>query len=298
MSENVNISLKLFIEYLQIEKNYSQYTIEHYQTDIKGFFMFMAEQGLKKLNDVEYMDVRLFLTKLYQEGLARKTIARKISCLRSFFKLLVREGMVNDNPFQLTSIPKGDKRLPQFFYEEEMEQLFNSVEVDTALGQRNMAILEVMYATGIRVAECASIQLSDIDLDISVILIHGKGKKDRYIPFGSFAHDALLKYCHDGRLKLQKEKSNHLFLNHRGGALTDRGIRGILNKLIEKSSLEGGIHPHKIRHSFATHLMSNGADMRTVQELLGHAFLSSTQIYTHVTPDYLKKTYNQYHPRA
>jgi integrase/recombinase XerC len=300
MEANVNNSLKLFIEYLQIEKNYSQYTIEHYQHDIREFFLFMSEQGLIYLGDVEYSDTRIYLTKLFDQQLSRKSVARKISCMRSFYKFLLREKIVEDNPFSLVSIPKLEKRLPDFFYEEELSQLFKACETETALGRRNKAILELLYATGIRVGECCKIQMKDIDLSLSTVLVHGKRKKERYVPFGSFAHDALDEYIKNGRSELLKDKDDHgfLFINFRGGPLTDRGIRDVLNKLIENSALTGKIHPHKLRHSFATHMMSNGADMRTVQELLGHAFLSSTQVYTHVTKEHLRNIYMSHHPRA
>lgn len=299
MQSNVNNSLKLFIEYLQIEKNYSQYTIEHYQHDIREFFMFMSEQGLNSLDAIEYSDTRIYLTKLFDQQLSRKSVARKISCMRSFFKFLLREKIVNDNPFSLVSIPKLEKRLPDFFYEEELSELFKACETETALGKRNKAILELLYATGIRVGECCKIQMKDVDLSLSTVLVRGKRKKERYVPFGSFAHDALEEYILYGRPDLRKkEDHDYLFVNFRGGPLTDRGIREILNKLIEKSALTGKIHPHKLRHSFATHMMSNGADMRTVQELLGHAFLSSTQVYTHVTKEHLRNIYMSHHPRA
>lgn len=300
MIANVNVSLKLFIEYLQIEKNYSQYTVVHYQQDIRDFFMFMSEQAIGGLADVQYFDVRLYLTKLYEKKLSRKSVARKISSLRSFYKFLLREKLVKENPFSLVSMPKQEKRLPDFFYEEELAELFKACEDQTPLGQRNRALLEVLYATGIRVSECSHIKLSDLDMYLATVLVHGKGHKERYVPFGSFAHEALETYINDGRKQLLNGKETHdyLFVNFRGGPLTDRGIRMILNSLIEKSSLNGKIHPHKLRHTFATHLLSNGADMRTVQELLGHAYLSSTQVYTHVTNEHLRKTYMSYHPRA
>ncbi|MDM5226226.1 tyrosine recombinase XerC [Cytobacillus sp. NJ13] len=300
MSENVNVSLKLFIEYLQIEKNYSQYTIEHYQHDISEFFMFMSEQAIADLTKVEYQDVRIFLTDLYNKKMSRKSVARKISSLRSFFKFLLREEKVAENPFALVSIPKAQKKLPEFFYEEEMKQLFDACEASTPLGQRNKALLELLYATGIRVSECSQIRLKDLDMYLSTVLVRGKGSKERYVPFGSFAQDALDTYINHGRKELLSNGNvqDNLFLNARGGPLTARGIRTILDKIIEKSSLSGKIHPHMLRHTFATHLMANGADMRTVQELLGHAFLSSTQVYTHVTNEYLKKTYMAHHPRA
>jgi integrase/recombinase XerC len=300
MDVNVNNSLKLFIEYLQIEKNYSQYTIEHYQHDIREFFLFMSEQGIEALEDVEYSDTRIYLTKLFDQQLSRKSVARKISCMRSFYKFLLREKQVEDNPFSLVSIPKQEKRLPDFFYEEELTVLFNACETDSSLGKRNKALLELLYATGIRVGECCKIHLKDVDLSLATVLVHGKRKKERYVPFGSFAHDALVDYISNGRKGLLKDKEDHgyLFVNFRGGPLTDRGIREVLNKLIEQSALTGKIHPHKLRHSFATHMMSNGADMRTVQELLGHAFLSSTQVYTHVTKEHLRNIYLSHHPRA
>lgn len=292
--------LNMFIEYLQIEKNYSPYTIEFYSKDINQFFQFMKNQVINQLEAVQFTDVRLYLTELFSEELARKTIARRISSLRSFYRFLVREKIVENNPFSTVSIPKLEKRLPDFFYEEELQQLFSSCDSDSPLSLRNRAILELLYATGIRVGECTNIQIKDLDFSVSTVLIKGKGQKERYVPFGSFAHTALEAYIKDGRSKLMKDHTSHsfLFVNYRGGKLTDNGVRDILNKMMNASSLQGKIHPHKLRHSFATHMLANGADMRTVQELLGHAFLSSTQIYTHVTNDYLKNTYMSFHPRA
>lgn len=300
MKLELNNHVQAFITYLQIEKNYSPYTIEFYTQDINQFFHFMKDQVIDKLEDVSQSDVRIYLTELFSQQLARKTIARKISSLRSFYRFLLREKVVENNPFSAVSIPKLEKRLPDFFYEEELQQLFLSCDTNTPLGLRNKALLELLYATGIRVGECTKIQLSDIDFSVSTVLVRGKGQKERYVPFGSFAHQALEAYIKTGRNKLMKNTSTHsyLFINYRGGILTDNGVRDILNKMMDTSSSQGKIHPHKLRHSFATHLLANGADMRTVQELLGHAFLTSTQIYTHVTNEYLKKTYMSYHPRA
>jgi integrase/recombinase XerC len=301
MTVNVNVSLTLFIEYLQIEKNSSEYTIEHYQRDIGEFFMFMAEQAIESINQVEYSDVRLYLTKLYDKKLARKTVARRISCLRSFYKFLLREELVDENPFSLVSIPKLEKHLPSFFYESEMDELFKACDVSTPLGKRNKALLELLYATGIRVSEICQIKMKDLDMFVSTVLVHGKGKKQRYVPFGSFAYDAIELYIQQGRHQLlpsTKEDHGYLFVNFRGGPLTARGVRTILNSIMDKSALNGKIHPHMLRHTFATHLLNNGADMRTVQELLGHTFLSSTQVYTHVTKEFLRNTYMSHHPRA
>jgi integrase/recombinase XerC len=294
-------SVKLFLQYLQVEKNYSSYTVEYYNGDLSDFRLFMSEQSISSLEDVEYADVRLYLTKLFHLELSRKSVARKISSLRSFYKFLLREQFVTNNPFAQVSIPKAEKRLPDFFYEEELAILFQACDEKDPMSQRNKVILELLYATGIRVSECCNIRLQEIDMELSALLVHGKGRKDRYVPFGSFAHEALENYISCGRKEIlthNNKQHDYLLVNFRGGPLTTRGLRTVLNSILEKSSLNGKIHPHKLRHSFATHLLNNGADMRTVQELLGHTNLSSTQIYTHVTNDYLKKTYMAHHPRA
>jgi len=288
-----------FVNYLQLEKNSSKLTVESYSQDIRHFFMFMDEQSISDVSDVSYNDARLYLTKLYHLKLAKKSIVRKISSLRSFYKYLLREQFVNTNPFAQVSLPKLDKRLPDFFYEKEMVQILQSITSNDPIGQRNKSLVELLYATGIRVSECANIHLSDIDLNYSVVLIKGKGNKERYVPFGNYAKTSLELYINDGRHKLMK-KSNHpfLFVNQKGTPLTPRGIRYILSGIIDELGSQHHIHPHMIRHSFATHLLNNGADLRTVQELLGHSQLSSTQKYTHVTKEQLRKVYNQHHPRA
>lgn len=300
MNEVMMESVNSFVEYLQIEKNYSEYTISFYRKDINCFCMFMNEQGLAAFEDISYFDARLFLTQLYEQGLARNSVARKISALRSFFKYLMREQIVTENPFSLVSQPKAGVRLPDFFYEEEMAKLFEAAAGNGDKECRDLALLELMYATGIRVSECAGIKLSDIDLDYETVLVQGKGRKTRYVPFGSFALEALTNYIHGARKRLLHGQDDHriLFVNLRGNPVTPRGIRYILNGIIDKAALSGSMHPHMLRHSFATHLLNNGADMRTVQELLGHANLSSTQVYTHVTKEHLRKTYMNHHPRA
>ncbi|WP_419883822.1 tyrosine recombinase XerC [Peribacillus sp. B-H-3] len=293
--------VKMFIEYLQIEKNSSHYTIENYTRDIGEYTLFMNEQGIKSLLSVQYSDARLYLTMMYEKGLSKKTVARKTSCLRSFYKFLMREGIAGENPFALVSLPKKEQRLPRFLYEEEMNQLFQAIDQKTPLGLRDAALLELLYATGIRVSECCDIKLLDLDFSMGTVLVHGKGKKDRYVPIGSFASEALTKYIQNSRPELMSSKAKthpYLLVNFRGDPLTARGLRYILNGVIKKAAGEGKLHPHMLRHSFATHLLNNGADLRTVQELLGHSKISSTQIYTHVTKEQLRKVYNASHPRA
>ncbi|MFD1705872.1 tyrosine recombinase XerC [Siminovitchia sediminis] len=299
MKEETAIAKNKFLEYLQIEKNYSSYTIEFYQKDVEHFISFMIEQCIETLDQVEYFDARLYVTSLFEQKYARTSASRKISSLRSFFKFLLREKVVHDNPFALVIQPKKGRKLPSFLYEEEMNQLFASCDTSTPLGLRNLALMELLYATGIRVSECANIQINDLDLELSTLLVKGKGRKERYVPFGAFAAESIESYLGHARGKLIGSSEHpYVFVNARGGPLTARGIRYILNDIMNKASMSGKIHPHMFRHSFATHMLNNGADMRTVQELLGHSHLSSTQVYTHVTKDHLRKTYMNSHPRA
>lgn len=298
---NVKKLLQLFVEYLQIERNYSKYTIAGYQSDIEHFMQFMKRENISTFMDVTYVDVRLYLTTLHEEKLARKSVARKISSLRSLYRFFMREGYREDNPFALASLPKKEWSIPKFLYAEELEKLFDVPDISKPLGQRDQALLELMYATGIRVSECVNLQLTDIDFSVGTILVTGKGKKQRYVPFGSYAHDALLTYIENGRKKLEQkieERSQMVFLNAKGTALTARGVRYILNELIKKASITMHISPHMIRHTFATHMLNEGADLRTVQELLGHENLSTTQIYTHVSKERLRSVYMMHHPRA
>ena len=250
---------------------------------------------------VEYFDARIFLTKLYERNLSKRTVSRKISCLRSFYKFLVREKVVSENPFALVTLPKKEQRLPRFFYEDELDTLFSSLNKETPMGLRDAALLEVLYATGIRISECCEITIQDVNFSLGTILVHGKGKKDRYVPFGHYAHTALIEYIQTARTQITSAKEklhSYLFISHRGDPLSVRGARYVLNECMKKAALKGKIHPHMLRHSFATHLLNNGADLRTVQELLGHSKISSTQVYTHVTKERLKQVYNSTHPRA
>lgn len=293
--------VQAFEDYMLVEKNTSPLTIQYYLTDIKQFEQFLMAESINAINRITHVEIRLYLTRLYREKLAKKSVSRKLSGLRSFFNYLEKEDVIEKNPFLYVSMPKLDKKIPQFFYDEEMQQLFAAEDGMTPISQRNRAILELLYATGIRVTELVGIKIEDVDFTAGLLLVFGKGRKQRYVPFGSFAEMELKKYINDSRPKLQNKsegKNNTLFLNHHGKPITDRGIRYILNRMLEKAALTSKIHPHKLRHSFATHLLNQGADMRSVQELLGHESLSSTQVYTHVTKDYLKKIYDNAHPRA
>ncbi|MDN4607474.1 tyrosine recombinase XerC [Sporosarcina highlanderae] len=295
----MSIVLDEYISYIQLEKNYSSLTVSEYSNDIREFFSFLVEEGIADLDKVEYSEARLYVTRLYDRGLSRMSISRKISSIRSFYKFGNARFGINDNAFRLLNHPKKEQRLPAFFYEEELEALFASCQGEDPKSLRNLALLELLYATGIRVSELTFISLRDIDTSLGIVKVMGKGRKERYVPFGSFAQTTLESYLENSRPILMKKKNHQsLFVNLRGDPITDSGVRHILNRMMEDAAIHGKIHPHMIRHSFATHLLSNGADIRTVQELLGHSHLSSTQVYTHITKEHLRKVYMKTHPRA
>lgn len=297
----MNEYVRSFLDHLRVEKNRSEYTREAYEKDIAQFQHFMKQQAIESFAAVSYGSVRLYLSELHRKNYARKTVARKLSSLRAFFRFLEREGVVKVNPFAMAKLPKKAARLPGFFYEEELAPLFAVSDLRTPLGQRDQALIELLYATGIRVGECCRLTRRDVDLMSSVLFVFGKGGKERYVPIGKRAQEALKLYINDGRkilLSRQAEEEEALFLNYRGKALSERGVRLILHQLMEKTARKLKITPHKLRHSFATHLLEHGADLRSVQELLGHAHLSSTQIYTHVTKEKLRNVYENFHPRA
>ncbi|GAA0461170.1 tyrosine recombinase XerC [Alkalibacillus silvisoli] len=289
-------------QFLIVERNAASYTVDHYIADVRQFNQFLTQQVINNFNDVSYSEVRLFLTELYKTGLSRISASRKLSSLRTFYHYLEKEGIVEHNPIQYVSMPKKDKKIPQFFYAEELEQLFTIEDCSTPFGQRNQAIIELLYATGVRVSELVKINVSQVDFSLGTILVHGKGNKERFVPFGVYAQDAVKLYLEESRPQLLQKggeiTTDRLLINHRGAPLTDEGVRYILNDMMNRASLTSSIHPHKLRHTFATHLLNAGADMRSVQEMLGHESLSSTQIYTHVTKDYLQNIYKNAHPRA
>ena len=298
---NEQIWINQFLTYLQLEKNSSLHTIRNYSLDIGDFASFMKNKKINNFAFVQTQDVRDYLTLLYEKEYARKTVSRKISALRSFYMFHMREKRVEVNIFASVVLPKSGERLPTFLYEEEMKELFDSLDGEEPLDQRDRAILELLYATGMRVSECSHLSIHDIDLNIGTALVVGKGRKERYTPIGAFACDALQEYMEGGRMKLLSKANNRLtalFLNYRGGPLSDRSIRTIVQKRMEKVSANKRLRPHDIRHSFATHMLNNGADLRVVQELLGHEHLSTTQIYTHVTKDRLRDVYKRAHPRS
>lgn len=291
-----------FIRYLIVERGYSDKTRIAYEKDIADYQLFLSESGNASYLSVDYRDVRIYLGYLTNEKkYSRNTINRKMASLRSFYQYLLRQEVISENPFSYVHLKKQNQRLPHFFYEKEMATLIESVQGKEPLEQRNRALLEILYGSGLRVSECSQLTLAMIDWELSVLRVIGKGNKERYVPFNQTAKEALQTYIQAGRQKLMSQhQTTHdfVFVNHLGEQLTSKGISYVLNQIIKKGSLDLQINPHKLRHTFATHLLNNGADMRTVQELLGHENLSTTQIYTHVTKESLQKNYRQFHPRA
>lgn len=293
--------IEQFETFLRVEKNASPNTINSYISDLEQFANFLTNESVTNFNEVNHAVIRVYLSQLYENDLSRRSVSRKLSSLRIFYNFLEKDGFVQANPFLQVSLPKINKPIPDFFYKEELDKLFEVEDLSTPLSKRNQAILELLYATGIRVSELVNLKINDIDFSIGIILVTGKGNKERYVPFGVHAQDALKNYIDNGREELLHKsdiQTNILFVNNLGKPLTTRGVRYILNQMIKKASSTSSIHPHKLRHTFATHLLNEGADMRSVQEMLGHENLSTTQIYTHVTKDYLQKIYKNAHPRA
>ena len=290
--------LDKYTDYLRYEKNYSDYTIESYKNDILEYFDYLNRESLK-YNKVEYSDLRFYLMYLKEEKFdSNSSIDRKLSALRGFYNYLASNSIVSNNVFSLISGLKKEKKLPRYFEYNELEELFNVPDIRTSLGQRDRLILEMLYATGLRVGELVNVKISDIDLSRKIILVLGKGNKEREVTYGEYCDEILRLYLSDGYKKLNKSNELYLFLNNNGGQITERGVRYVLDQIIKKTSLNKSISPHVLRHSFATHLLNEGCDLLTVQKLLGHESISATQIYTHVSTDRLKEVYYSSFPRA
>lgn len=287
-----------FLKYLKVQKNYSNLTILNYGKDLKLFNIFISDLNIKDLKKVDYKIIREYLSYLYGKNYSKKTIARHISALRSFYRYLIKEKIITSNPMNLVSNPKQDKKLPKFLYYDQVEELLAIPDITTPLGLRDKTILELLYSTGIRVSELVNIKLKDIDFNERTIKILGKGNKERYVLYGGVLEKLLDNYLNESRTVLNKKNSDYLLLNNQGNKITPRGIELIINKINKESSLDFNISPHTLRHTFATHLLDNGADLKSVQELLGHESLSSTQVYTHISNEQLRNVYLHTHPRA
>lgn len=287
---------KAFLYMLKVERNFSDHTLKSYRDDIVQFNDFLYQESLD-LNDFEYKDARNYLSFLYSKNLKRTTVSRKISTLRTFYEYWMTQDESVVNTFVQLVHPKKEQYLPQFFYEEEMEALFKTVETDSKKGMRDKVILELLYATGIRVSELVHIKTQDLDMKLPGVKVLGKGNKERFIPFGEFCKQSIERYLKEFK-PLKHVDHDYLIVNMQGQPITERGVRYVLNNVVKRTSGVTNIHPHKLRHTFATHLLNQGADLRTVQSLLGHVNLSTTGKYTHVSNQQLRKVYLNAHPRA
>ena len=296
------IQLENYLDFIQGTKNVSHHTVHNYRRDIEQFLEFLRrlKTGDFTFGAVDSYMARRYLASLVGREYSRKTVARQIAALRSFFRYLCREQIIESNPFVGIRTPKLERRLPQFLDVPEIEDLMK-LPRRTLLGRRDSAILELLYGTGIRVSELTGLSLPNIDLAEQYILVFGKGSKERIIPIGRMAVGALSAYLQESRPLLERKSAgitDSLFLNHSGTPLSDRSVRRILDKYVALLAIHKRVTPHTLRHSFATHLLDNGADLRSVQELLGHVSLKTTQVYTHVSSERLLSVYRNAHPRA
>ena len=294
--------LECFLQVMKIEKNSAVLTIKSYEKDILQFFSFLDNHGIKLLK-LNYLTLRQYLAILKEQKYKRSSIARKISAIRSFLRFLKKEQLLENNSWEIVSIPKKEKRLPKFLFVDEVFDLLEMPTPESYLGCRDRAILEVLYGTGIRVSELVGLQLSSVNLEEGFLKVRGKGSKERIVPLGMYGLQSVAVYLTKSRPFLEKRNKEKgsvpdLFLNRFGQKLTDRSVGRLVKKYGVQASQNNNLSPHMLRHSFASHLLNAGADLRVVQELLGHTTVSTTQIYTHITKEALKRTYLRTHPRA
>lgn len=294
-------SIERFLDFLRYQRNTSAATVRAYRSDLGAFRLFLSRSELpRRVDRVDPLAVRAWLSELHREGLQRSSVARKVSSLRSFFRYLSREGVIAENPMARIQTPRVRRKLPRHLNVHEAALLVESPDLSSPLGLRDRALLELLYATGLRVSELCSLDLEDVDLQELILRALGKGRVERMVPFGSRAREAIRAYlaerhCLRGR---SQGDPDALFLNYRGGRLGVRSVRRILDRCIRSSAVKHKISPHGLRHSFATHLLDAGADLRSIQELLGHASLSTTQRYTHVSTERMREVYKKAHPRS
>jgi tyrosine recombinase XerC len=301
-----------YIDYLKAEKNASPYTLRNYTSDLignykrgpeKGFFQFLKQKKIDTLELVDKNIIRDYIAWLMGQGVVKRSITRKLSAIRSFYRFLMREGVITRNPMEGASSPKLDRRLPEFLTVQETVKLLEAPDLSTPQGQRDRALLELLYASGLRVSELEKLNLEQVDLDTNEVRVWGKGSKERIVLIGAPAARMLSLYLKEGRPLLLAEskapkKTQAIFLNRYGKRISARRMQKIIEEYARHAGIEKHVHPHLLRHTFATHMLDGGADLRVVQELLGHSQLSTTQIYTHVSKTQAKKIYLAAHPMA
>lgn len=291
--------IKNFIYYLEVEKGLSKNTLESYGRDLRNFFSYLMNHDCNEVGKINRQSIVSYILSLQKKGRAPSTISRNLASIRSFYQFLLQEQVVSQNPCAELESPRQEKKLPEILSVKEVNILLDQPDASAVAGRRDKAMLEVLYATGIRVSELINLNIDDLKLDTGYLRCWGKGNKERIVPLGKEAIKAVACYLDKSRPSLAKDLSQEaLFLNQHGSRLTRQGFWKIIKKYAERSNLGCSITPHTLRHSFATHLLENGADLRSVQEMLGHADISTTQIYTHITRNKLRGVYDKAHPRA
>lgn len=291
--------MKDFIYYLSVERGLADNTLESYQRDLKKYLLFLQQQNIKDFSSTSRTLISQYLLQERNKGLSPSTLSRNLASIRSFYQFLLMEHIIQENPAIELESPKTEKKLPRVLSFQDMEILLEQPKTKETIGMRDKAMLELSYATGIRVSELVHLNINNLNIKMGFVRCEGKGNKERMIPLGTFAIRSLQDYLLNGRSRLVKQmEEKALFINQHGKRLTRQGFWKILKKYALKAGISSEITPHTLRHSFATHLLENGADLRSVQEMLGHADISTTQIYTQVTRQKIKEVYNQTHPRA
>ena len=297
--------IEQFLEHLRYERNVSEHTLRNYSSDLEQFVHFLNPDGTTApaISQIDHLTIREWMATLHSDQKKKSSIARKLAALRTFFQFLVREGVLEMNPAKLVSTPKLEKKLPKHLSVEDAIRFIESPDPETDLGKRDRAMLELLYATGVRVAELTTLNISDVDFRNQLIRVTGKRRKQRIVPFGDPAGEAIRTYLtvRDKFLfnaPISRRDDEALFLNYQGTRITTRSVGRMVDKYIQLCAGMHNISPHALRHSFATHLLDSGADLRDIQELLGHARLSTTQVYTHVSMEKLIEVYDKAHPKA
>jgi integrase/recombinase XerC len=300
VTESLHENIEGFLEDLQHRRGHSAHTIKNYRSDLFQFTTFLGEaMSIEHVAEVDVLAIRAFLADLHRHGLARSSIARKLASVRTFFRYLTREGKLTQNPARLVSTPRLDHKIPARVEQSEVERLLECPDASTQLGRRDRAILEILYATGLRVSELVSLDLARVDLENMLVRVFGKGGKERIVPFGELASRAIRAYLVDRLELVQRGRgTDALFVNARGGRLTARSVQRLLERYLRDAALRSSLSPHSLRHAFATHLLERGCDLRSIQELLGHQSLSTTQKYTSLSTQKLLDVYEKSHPKA
>lgn len=296
----MELFLKEYLAYLKLERNLSENTLSSYKNDLSTFISFLSDYNISDPSEISSDKITVFFKSLKKIGLKNASTARYFSSLKGFFKYLTKNNYIIKNPIEKINAPKPSKNLPIVLNFNEIEKILSKPEVNETLGLRDKAVLELLYACGTRVSELINLKLQDLFLQEEVIRVLGKGSKERFIPIGSSAIKWLEEYLSKSRSLIMKisKSGNYVFLNSRGTKISRMGVWKIIDRYVKEAGIKKKVHPHTFRHSFATHLLEGGADLRAVQEMLGHADISTTQIYTHIDREYIKQVHKQFHPRG